>query len=472
MPDATSDSRADAYRSKQWVTLVSFGAAALLTLAKIVVGLMTNSLGILSDAAHSGLDLLSSGFTLWAVRLAAAPADREHPYGHGKFENIAALFQTVLLIVVCAWIVYEAVSRLALAAPIDIEPNAWAFGVMLLSLVVEFWRSRVLHHAAQKYRSPALAADALHRTTDVLSSVMVLLGLSLVLVAGPFGMPWLVHGDALAALLVAAIVVRLSLRLGRQAVNELIDAAPLELRDRIARAAGATDGVQSVRQVRVRRSGAEVFADVTLAVGRHAGLETAHEVADRAEAAIRAVAPDADVVVHVEPVDDGSEDLTTTAKVLARRHGLGAHAVRIYEGQLGRSIELHVEVDASLDLEAAHRKVSQFEHELRRNVPHLERVVTHIEPGGDAAATCRAEPVGQLDVQRLLTRFLTEHPVALRPHDVRVNRSGDQFDVSFHCALDPQTAITDAHRLTEQIEDYLRRQIPNLGRVLIHVEPM
>ena len=259
--------------------------------------------------------------------------------------------------------------------------------------------------------------------------------------------------------------------MGKQAVNELIDGAPPELRDRIARAAEATDGVEAVRQVRVRRSGAEVFADVTLAVGRHAGLETAHEVADRAEAAVRAVAPHADVVVHVEPVAHDAEDLTTTAKVIARRHGLSAHAVRVREDEGRRSIELHVEVDPSLDLAAAHRRVSEFEDELRRDVPDLEHVVTHIEPEPEADAARRAEPADQLDIERLLGEFRAVHPAALRPHDVRVRRTGDQLDVSFHCALDPRTAITDAHRSTQELEDFLRRRVPQLGRVVIHVEP-
>jgi len=458
-------------REKRSVALSSLVAAIVLTTTKLAVGIRTNSLGILSEAAHSGLDLVAAGVTLWAVRVSARPADREHTYGHGKFENLSAFFETLLLLATCVWIIYEAVERLLWPETVKVIPSIWGFLVVMLSIVVDASRSRALRRVARKYSSQALEADALHFSTDIWSSAVVFLGLTGVLVAEQFGVPWLAHADALAALGVACIVVWISLQLGRKSIDDLLDRIPRELREKAAAAAAAVPGVEQLRQVRMRRSGPEIFADITLSVGRAAAFERAHEIADRAADAVRAVLPGADVVVHVEPVAADEEDLTTTIRVLAARHGLGAHGIRIYEEDGRRSVELHLEVDQSLVLEEAHRHATDFERALRQAVPGLRRIVTHIEPAGDAASTIQAEPAGQLRVQAVLTEFLQANPIPVRPHDVQVQAAGGELAVSFHCTLDAGTAITEAHGFTVRLEEYLRARIPNLGRVVIHVEP-
>jgi divalent metal cation (Fe/Co/Zn/Cd) transporter len=221
----------------------------------------------------------------------------------------------------------------------------------------------------------------------------------------------------------------------------------------------------------LRRSGPEIFADMTLSVSHTAAFERAHDIAHEVESAIHAVLPGADVVVHVEPIVPGDEDVTTMVRVLAARHGLGAHGIRIYEENRQRWLELHLEVNDSLLLDEAHQQATAFEQALRKNLPSVTRIVTHIEPIGDAAATLRGEPTGQLEVQKAIGEFLESFPVRVRPHDVRVQLAGGELAVSFHCTLDATTAITVAHDLTVRLEEHLRNRIPGLGRVVIHVEP-
>jgi len=249
-------------REKRLVAASSVAAALLLTGMKIVVGLQTGSIGILSEAAHSGLDLLAAVVTLWAVRASSAPADHDHPYGHGKIENFSALFETGLLLATCVWIAYEALKRL-LFEHVHVEATLWSFAIMAISIVVDISRSRALARAAKKHRSQALEADALHFSTDVWSSAVVIVGLLAVRASSAFGIPWLARADAVAALGVAAIAVVISLRLGKKSVDDLLDAAPPDLLSRVA-AAARVEGVLEVSQVRVRRSGPDVFADVTL----------------------------------------------------------------------------------------------------------------------------------------------------------------------------------------------------------------
>ena len=210
---------------------------------------------------------------------------------------------------------------------------------------------------------------------------------------------------------------------------------------------------------------------MTLTVGRGAAFERAHDIAHDVELAVAAVLPNTDVVVHVEPVIPGEEDVTTVVRLLAARHGLGAHGIRIYEENRQRWLELHLEVSESLLLDEAHRQATDFERALRQSLPGVTRIITHIEPTGDAVATIHAKPANQLEVQKAIGDFLHDYPLPVKPHDVRVQQVGGELAVSFHCALDASTAITEAHELTVRLEEYLRAHVPGLGRVAIHVEP-
>ena len=270
---------------------------------------------------------------------------------------------------------------------------------MLLSIVVDFSRSRALNKYAQKYHSQALEADALHFSTDIWSSMVVLLGLAGVGGRDAIHVPWLAQADTVAALGVAGMVVWVSLRLGKKSVDDLLDRIPVDLQEKVTAAAAGVAGVLQVTKVRTRRSGSEVFADVTLSVGHATSFEKAHQIADEAAAAVRAILPGADVVVHAEPVPQPDEELTTTVRVLAARHGMGAHGIRIYYEQGQRWVELHLEVAGQLSLEQAHQQATEFEHDLLATVPGLARVVSHLEPAGDAMATVRAEPANQAEVR-------------------------------------------------------------------------
>lgn len=289
-----------ATEDKNRVALISVMAAVVLTATKLVVGLATGSLGILSEAAHSGLDLVAAVVTLFAVRISAKPADEKHTYGHGKVENLSAMFETGLLLVTCIWIINEAIQRLFFKS-VHVEASAWAFGIMLLSIVVDYNRSRALNKAARKYNSQALEADALHFSTDIWSSGVVILGLLLVRLSEMLGISSLAQADAVAALAVAGIVIYVSLQLGRRTVAGLLDEIPAGLRNEVEYALKKVPGVRQVRHVRLRWSGPEAFADVILTAKGDLPLEDAHQLATLAEEAVQQLLPQVEVTVHVEP---------------------------------------------------------------------------------------------------------------------------------------------------------------------------
>jgi cation diffusion facilitator family transporter len=458
-----------AAREKRIVALSSVLAAVVLTGTKVVIGVVTGSLGILSEAAHSALDLVAAAMTLWAVRAAAHPPDRRHPYGHGKFENLSALFETLLLLATCVWIIYEAVERLFFR-PVAVETSVWAFVVMAGSIVIDFSRSRALSRVAKKYNSQALEADALHFSTDIWSSSVVIVGLAAVYVSERFALPWLAQADAVAALGVAAIVVGVSMKLGKKTVDDLVDAVPEDLEPRVTQAARVA-GVLEVRSVRLRRAGPELFVELNVGVARDAALERAHETAHEAEAAVRKAVAATDVVVHVEPVEEPGESLLTTIRVTAARLGLGAHAIRIYQEPAGPCVELHLEVDDKLRVGEAHELATRFEAELRAAIPDFQQIVTHTEPIGDSSAICSGSIDDERPVRSALEAIKAELCLGCLEHELQVKRVAGALDVSFHCGVASETSIVQAHDLTERMEKALRARVPNLGRVVIHLEP-
>ena len=291
----------DRDREKSWAAATSVIAAVGLTTFKILVGIATGSLGILAEAAHSGLDLIAALMTFFAVRISGKPADTQHLYGHGKVESLSALFETALLLVTCVWIIRGAVGRL-IHQSLEIEVTFWSFAVMATSIVVDASRSRMLYRTARKHHSEALEADALHFSTDIWSSAVVIAGLIAVMVSERVpGWEFLRYADAVAAILVAAIVVYVSLKLGFRTVQSLLDTAPPGTDRRITEAVEALAGVNDCHNVRVRYSGARPFVDVHVTLDGNQTLRAAHDLTEEIERVIQAVLPEADVTVHPEP---------------------------------------------------------------------------------------------------------------------------------------------------------------------------
>ena len=296
-------SNQEARKDKRSAALSSVIAAVGLTTFKLIVGLLTNSLGILAEAAHSGLDLVAAAMTYFAVRVSDKPADQEHPFGHGKIENLSALFETLLLLATSGWIIYEAIQRLFFVS-VKVEASIWSFIVMGTSIIIDFTRSRILYRAARKYHSQALEADALHFSTDIWSSSVVILGLIGLTIARYIpGLDWMHKADSVAALVVAIIVIYISGELGYRTISALLDTAPKGLAEKIEKVAAAVPGVVDAHAIRIRLSGAHTFIDMHVTMDGNLTLKDAHAATIVIENAIMNVVSPADVTVHMEPAE-------------------------------------------------------------------------------------------------------------------------------------------------------------------------
>ncbi len=290
-----------ATKDKNSAALSSVVAAVGLTTFKLIVGLLTNSLGILAEAAHSALDLVAAAVTFFAVRAAGKPSDKEHPFGHGKIENLSALFETFLLLVTSGWIIYEAINRLFFVS-VKAETSIWSFIVMGASIVIDATRSRILLRAAKKYNSQALEADALHFSTDIWSSSVVIIGLlGLTIARFVPGLDWMHRADSIAAMVVAIIVIYVSVELGYRTIAALLDTAPKGLAEKIEAAASSVEGVVDAHAIRIRPSGAHTFVDMHVTMDGNLSLIESHAATVVVENAVKAIVPMADVTVHAEP---------------------------------------------------------------------------------------------------------------------------------------------------------------------------
>lgn len=451
--------------AKQTVALTSIAASAGLTVAKAAVGFSTGSLAILSEAAHSLIDLAATVMTYFAVRIADMPADEEHHYGHGKVESLSALAETALLFVLSGVVIWEAGLRLVGVEKQPVEATLAAFAVMAVSILVDFGRSRALYRAAADHRSEALEADALHFSSDMWSSAAVILGL-----AGlRLGYAW---ADSAAAIVVALFVCLAGWRLGRRTIETLTDTAPAGAVERISEVVRNVKGVVDVRRVRARQVGPTLFVDLDIAASRSLPLDRVMALKQEIERALAEAMPETELNAVVSPRALDDETVLERVMVIARNRALAVHHVTVQAIAERLSVSLDLEVDGSLTLARAHEIASGLEAAVRDELGPDVEVESHIEPlqtdrlSGTDAAPARVEAV-----RAALAELAAQGGVLRNVHDVRVRDTPDGEIVNFHCDVDPAMRVHDVHEKVDDVERGLRRRFPEIKRVIGHAEP-
>lgn len=449
---------------KRRVALTSVFAAILLTTMKLVVGLWTGSLGILSEALHSALDLLAAMITFFAVRVADKPPDADHQFGHGKIENLSALVETILLLATCGWILYEAWDRLSTGGT-HVDVNVWAFVVIGISIVVDISRSRALMRVARKYNSQALEADALHFSTDIFSSLVVLVGLVSVLIGFP-------EADAIAAAVVAGIVIWISVRLARRTIDGLMDRAPDGLRQQVERVVLDVDGVESIRALRLRAAGAEVFINLVIGIQRTTFFDHVHGIVDRVEDSVRRAIPRSDVIVHSEPVVGVREKLSDKIEWLVRQSGLTAHNITILWVDEHYVVDFDIEYPEGTGFARAHELASEIEQRVRDNVPGAGSVLIHMEEEVAEVVSARDVTGRETLLIQEIARLLVRQPVAPAPATITCLETADGLRINAVLQLPASLSLREMHGIVDAVETEIKTMDERIIEVFIHAEPM
>ncbi len=460
----------DQHAAKRAAALGSVASGIVLTVLKLVVGFTTGSLSILSEAAHSSLDLLAAALTFVVVRVADLPPDDNHPYGHARAENLGALAETTLLIVTAGWVLWKAYQHIFITPEVP-EITVWSFVIMFVSLIIDWRRSRSLRKAADDYQSQALAADAAHFANDMVGTVLVIVGLAITALARFVpGIPhWLTQrADAFAAVGVALVALYVSWGLGLRAVQALMDDVPGKLNEQLEEAVGAIPGViTGSPRVRTRFVGNQAYVDVSAQVPRSQTLEEAHHTTEGVEATVRSQLAGADVVVHVEPTRSEGEPYTTSVYAAAHQLGLHVHNVDIFLLQDGMRVDVDLEVPASLPLAEAHRYSEEFDAAVRVELPPSTTVAVHLEPRRDLVQPAVRYPQAQEQVRAALE----QSPSEIRVYDVEAFLTDGGVVVTLRCGFPAAMPLLQVHTTMARLERQVRRAVPDMLRVQIDPEP-
>jgi cation diffusion facilitator family transporter len=442
--------------------LISVVAAIALIAVKVGAGLHSGSLGLLSEAAHSGTDLVAALLTFFAVGVAGRPADRSHPYGHGKAEHLSALAEAGILVVIALVIAAGAIVRLATGGG-RVDADWIALSVIGIVIVVDLSRALVSARAARLYESPAFAASAFHFASDLAGSTAVLIGLL-------FARSGYAHGDAIAALFVSVLVLGSAARLIKTNVDVLMDRVPASARDAAQAAIEELGPRVQLRRLRMRRAAGRHFADVVVAVPSAAAVEQAHAVADAVEDAVERVVPGADVVVHVEPQE--AEAIRERAYAAAVRNPRVQEVHNIVVLEVGDRIEisLHLKLPGDISLETAHEVASDVEHEILAALPEVDAVQTHLEPLSEPAAGL---PLGQGDGSTAASRIreIVRAVTGEEPRELRLLNTEVGLVAFLTLGMEPDRPLAEAHARASEVEERIRRAQPEIADVVVHTEP-
>ena len=436
-----------------------FAAVALIGL-KLGTGLATGSLGLLSEAAHSGTDLIAALLTVFAVGVAVRPADTTHPYGHGRAEHLGALAEAGILVGLSTLIAWHAIRQLSGLSEPSVDPELWAIGVVLLVIGIDASRATVSYRVSRRYGSAALEANALHFAGDLLGSSAVLIGL----LAARGGVP---EADAAAALFVAVLIFFAAGRLMFRNADVLMDRSPVGAHEAAEAAIAEIALPIELRRLRMRQGGGRHFADVVIGVSPGAAVGEGHAAADAVEAAVQRALPGTDVVVHVEPVSDVEIRERAQAAALAVPSVREVHNVSVLALEDAVEISLHLKLPGSLALEEAHAIATEVEQAILAAVPEVRQVHTHLEPLREQAGATEEEHIDESLVRRVV-----REETGVEPRSVRFLRSDDRgLTVLLTLALEADRTLAEAHGRASQIEERIRRERPTIGDVIVHTEP-
>jgi cation diffusion facilitator family transporter len=445
--------------------LVSVLVAVALIGLKLGTGLATHSLGLLSEAAHSGTDLVAALLTFFAVGVAARPADVGHQYGHGKAEHLSALGEGAILVLASLAIVWRAIMRLTSSSHPHVDAAWYALVVIVIVIALDVARTVASRRAAKRYHSAALSSNALHFATDLGGSVAVLIGLLLVREGYP-------KADSIAALFVACIVLVAAVRLMRGNVDVLMDLVPTDAETAARQAIAGLEPAVELRRLRMRQAGGRVFADVVIGVPFDAAIGQGHAAADAVERALESSLPEADVVVHVEPMET---DAAVRERALAAALGVPrvreVHNVSVLAVGSGNELSLHLKLPGDLSLEEAHEVAEQVEHAILEAVPEISAVQTHLEPLAEETPG-RRPPASAVATDRETVVRIVREATGAEPEDLRFVNTDDGLVVYLTVRLGGDSALADAHARASQIEETIRRERPEIADVIVHTEPL
>jgi len=454
-------------RKKLSIAKSSMFAAIFIVLLKFLAAYFSGSLGVLSELFHSSTDLIATIATILSVKFSSKPPDEMHNYGHEKIESFSALFQVVILIGMCAYLVYESIERIINHVPVQI--SIFTFSVILICVFIDISRSRALMKVAKETKSQALEADSLHFASDVWSSVVVLIGMLFTY----FNLSPL--ADPISAIVVSILIVVATFRLTKRAFDSLMDRVPPGLREKIFKEIKSMEGVEGIKNFRLRSSGSKIFIDMVILIARTKMFSRTHEIMDSVERRINELAPGADIVIHSEPTETENETINDKIRLIVNNEGFKCHDIFSHKIESDIYSELHVEIDDTNDLDLAHKKISLLEEKIKSEIPVITKLNIHLDEPSELMFDTVDVTSKSTDLIRHIENILKEKNYLKRYYDIKIVSSNDKLRVSLSCEFKSGMTFEEVHDKVTIMESKIYLHIkgiyPNLANVIIHAEP-
>ena len=451
------------------VAMNSLYAAVIITMIKILAAYFSGSLGVLSEVFNSAIDIFVCLVTILSIKYSSRPPDADHNYGHEKVENFSALFQVFILFITASYIIYEAALRLFGNKDIEVKVNIWILLALVVSMIIDFYRARILRKIAKETKSSALEADALHFSSDILSSGVVIIGLILVY----FNISK--TADTIAALIVTGVIIYLGFKLSKKSIDSLMDRVPAGLYEKVKYETLLIKGVEDIKSFRIRSSGSKIYIDMVILISRLVPFSKAHDIMDSVEKKINELIENADVVIHSEPVETKSETINDKIRMIVNEFGLKCHD--IFSHRINNEIysELHIEVDNTNDLTKAHNEITEIEERIKKEIDVITHLKIHIDEPSEIVFDTKDITENSNEMIRAVNNILDECSDVISSSDIHVISTNGKIRVSLTCVFNFIHSFDEVHDIVTVLESKiylnLKENYPKLANVIIHAEP-
>jgi cation diffusion facilitator family transporter len=449
--------------------LHSLYAAIIITLIKLLAAYFSGSLGVLSEVFNSGIDIFVCIVTIFSIKYSSRPPDEDHNYGHEKVENLSALIQVLILFLTSSYIIYEAIYRLFINKEVEVKVNIWIILALLISMAIDFWRARILRKVAKETKSNALEADALHFSTDILSSGVVIVGLLMIYLNISK------VADTIAALVVTGIIIFLGFKLSRKAIDSLMDRVPAGIHEKVKYETLLIKGVEGIKSCRIRGSGSKIYIDMVIQISRLVPFSKVHDIMDNVEKKIYEMIENADVVIHSEPVETKNETINDKIRMVVNESGLKCHD--IFSHKINNEIysELHIEIDNTNDLTKAHSTITEIEEKIKMEIDIISHLKIHIDEPSEILFDTQDITEDSKEIIRHVKNILSECGDVISSSDIQVISTNGKIRISMNCLFNYIHSFDEVHDIVTVLESKifldLKEQNPKLTNVIIHAEP-
>lgn len=452
-----------AINNKTMVALFSLIVSVVLVITKVVIAIITNSIGVFSEALNNGLDLVTVLIAFLAIRMSLKPADKDHTYGHGKYENLSAAVELIIISLLSLFIIYRSIQRI-IYRDFQLNINNYIFIVLIISVILNIIRVYFVGRAAKTHRSSVFEAEFLNYATDIASSIVIIAGLL-------FSRSGFLLADPIASIVVSIAVLIFGLRLSIKVFRNLLDYIPVEVTDKIIKSSNSFKEIKSISELRIHEVGNIKFINLNINLEKNIYLSQVEKIKEKFKQKIEKDNPGCRIILETK-TDYNKNDIYSKIKeiILNHKNIKDIHNINIYQVEDQIDISVHVQLVKELDLSKTERLTKKVENELKNEIILLRSIYIHIEEANIRQSWKDVTASSKSFINRI-KKEVKEYAAPSTCHNFTILKKDNNYNIAFHCRLEKDLKVNQAHSVTTNVEDIIRKKFKNIEEISIHVEP-